>query len=74
MNYYSIHSLHEYIQKSPGKPLPGQKIAPKSKIVPNGTGQAAPSWVVHDRQVLRFSAYFQEAVHEKREEKYRIRK
>lgn len=56
-----------------GKALPGQKIPPKSKIVPNGAGQPAPSWVVHDRQVLRFSAFFQEAVHEKREEKYRIR-
>lgn len=33
-----------------------------------------PAWVAFDRQVLRFDAYFQEAVHEKREEQYRIRK
>jgi len=46
----------------------------KTTIVPNGVGQPAPSWVAFDRQVLRFSAYFQEAVHEKREETYRIRR
>jgi len=57
-----------------GLPLPGQKIPVKSKMVPNGAGQPAPSWVAYDRQVLRFTAFFQEAVHEKREEKYRIRK
>lgn len=57
-----------------GAVLPGQKSVQKSKVVANGTGQPAPSWVAYDRQVLRFSAFFQEAVHEKREEKYRIRK
>ena len=57
-----------------GLPLPGQKIKKKTTQVPNGEGPPLPSWVAHDRQVLRFSAFFQEAVHEKREEKYRIRK
>ena len=31
-------------------------------------------WVAFDKQVLCFNAYFQEVVHEKREEKYRFRK
>lgn len=40
----------------------------------SGTEAAAPAYVVFDRQVLCFHAYFQEAVHEKREEAYRVRK
>lgn len=33
----------------------------------------APAWLKHDRQVLRFYAYFQEAVTEDAKENYRIR-
>jgi len=33
----------------------------------------APAWLKHDRQVLRFSAYFQEPVHESPKENYRVR-
>jgi hypothetical protein len=33
----------------------------------------APAWLKHDRQVLRFSAYFQEPVHESPKENFRIR-
>ncbi|EDQ91296.1 uncharacterized protein MONBRDRAFT_15233, partial [Monosiga brevicollis MX1] len=32
-----------------------------------------PAWIAYDRQTLCFDAYFQEAVHEKREENYRVR-
>ena len=57
-----------------GEPLPGQKQKPNSSKIPRGSGQDLPSWVAFDKQVLCFDAYFQEAVHEKREEQYRIRK
>jgi hypothetical protein len=33
----------------------------------------APAWLKHDRQVLRFSAYFQEPVHESPKETFRVR-
>mmetsp|Transcript_6479 Transcript_6479/g.11952 ORF Transcript_6479/g.11952 Transcript_6479/m.11952 type:complete len:647 (+) Transcript_6479:118-2058(+) len=33
----------------------------------------APAWLKHDRQVLRFYAYFQEPVHESPKENYRVR-
>lgn len=32
-----------------------------------------PAWLKHDRQVLRFAAYFQEPVHENPKENFRIR-
>ncbi|KAK3754025.1 hypothetical protein QZH41_020312, partial [Actinostola sp. cb2023] len=57
-----------------GDPLPGQKLSPKHSFFPKGVGPEAPAWVAFDRQVLCFDAYFQEAVHEKREEQYRIRR
>lgn len=57
-----------------GEPLPGQKLRPKHSVYPKGVGPEAPAWVAFDRQVLSFDAYFQEAVHEKREEQYRIRR
>ena len=56
-----------------GEPLPGQKLKPKNSVIPRGNGSDLPAWVAFDRQVLCFDAYFQEAVHEKREEQYRIR-
>jgi len=57
-----------------GDPLYGQPVNKKHSIFPKGEGTTAPAWVAFDRQVLCFDAYFQEAVHEKREEQYRIRK
>ncbi|XP_039250468.1 EF-hand domain-containing family member C2-like isoform X2 [Styela clava] len=56
-----------------GEPLLGQKKKPKNSVFPRGEGSNAPTWVAFDRQVLCFQAYFQEAVHEKREEQFRIR-
>jgi hypothetical protein len=57
-----------------GEPLYGQSRKPKHSVFPKGEGTTAPAWVAFDRQVMCFDAYFQEAVHEKREEQYRIRK
>jgi len=57
-----------------GEPLHGQRTKPKHSVFPKGEGSTAPAWVAFDRQVLCFDAYFQEAVHEKREEQYRVRK
>lgn len=54
--------------------MPGSKSKPQNSSYPKGSGPQAPAWVAFDRQVLCFDAYFQEAVHEKREEKNRIRK
>lgn len=56
-----------------GELLLGQKVKSKHSVYPRGEGSNAPAWVAFDRQVLSFQAYFQEAVHEKREEQYRIR-
>ena len=56
-----------------GELLLGQKPKPRNSVIPPGSGTAQPAWVAFDRQVLCFDAYFQEAVHEKREEQYRIR-
>ncbi|XP_071380863.1 EF-hand domain-containing family member C2 [Centroberyx affinis] len=57
-----------------GELLVGQKIQPKYSVYPKGEGSDVPSWVAFDKQALCFEAYFQEAVPEKREETYRIRK
>ena len=58
--------------------LLGQKGAAEdsSRLYPANAqdGESVPAWVAFDRQVLRFDAYFREAVHEKRDENYRIRK
>lgn len=56
-----------------GEALLGQKMKPLNSVIPRGEGSAQPAWVAFDRQVLCFDAYFQEAVHEKREEQYRVR-
>ena len=60
-----------------GERLIGQKPPSKSSTMAYQSadgGAAVPAWVAYDRQVLRFYAYFQEAVHEKREEQYRVRR
>lgn len=56
-----------------GEPLRGQKAKVRNSNFPRGEGSSLPAWVAFDRQVLCFDAYFQEAVHEKREEQYRVR-
>lgn len=56
-----------------GEPLPGQSRGRNTSVYPDGVGTGQPSWVAFDRQVLRFYAYFQEAIEEKQEERYRIR-
>ena len=57
-----------------GQPLPGQTSSKNASVFPQGLGGDKPAWVAFDRQVLRFYAYFQEAVHEKRVEQFRIRR
>lgn len=54
--------------------MPGGKPKSKHSVYPKGSGPQLPAWVAFDRQVLCFDAFFQESVHEKREETYRIRK
>lgn len=54
--------------------MPGGKPKSRHSSYPKGDGPQAPAWVAFDRQVLCFDAYFQESVHEKREEQNRIRK
>jgi len=56
-----------------GELLRGQKPRNQNSAIPRGSGTDLPAWVAFDRQVLCFDGYFQEAVHEKREEQYRIR-
>ena len=56
-----------------GDPRLGQKQRVNNSFIPRGSGPAVPAWVAFDKQVLAFDAYFQEAVHEKREEQYRVR-
>lgn len=56
-----------------GEPLLGQNLKPKYSVYPRGIGSDAPSWVAFDKQVLSFHAYFQEAITDSREEKFRIR-
>jgi hypothetical protein len=48
----------------------GERPAHKNDAVP----RVAPKWLKHDRQVLNFQAYFQEAVVENAQENYRLRK
>ncbi|XP_066266669.1 EF-hand domain-containing family member C2-like [Branchiostoma lanceolatum] len=57
-----------------GAPLPGQKLKPRHSAFPSGEGSDKPAWLAFDRQVLSFESYFQEAVNEKREEQFRVRK
>ncbi|XP_076099003.1 EF-hand domain-containing family member C2-like isoform X1 [Mytilus galloprovincialis] len=56
-----------------GELLRGQKVKPRSSVFPRGNGSNLPAWVAFDRQVMCFDAFFQEAVHEKREEQFRVR-
>ncbi|XP_798540.1 EF-hand domain-containing family member C2 [Strongylocentrotus purpuratus] len=56
-----------------GDKLLGQTSQPQTSNIPLGQGNASPAWVAFDKQVLHFDAFFQEAVHEMRQQ-YRIRK
>jgi len=56
-----------------GYKIPGQVIPPKFSSYPKGEGANAPAWVAYDRQVLFFTAFFQEGVTERNDEQYRIR-
>ncbi|XP_010612376.1 EF-hand domain-containing family member C2 [Fukomys damarensis] len=56
-----------------GEPLIGQKVKTKYSTYPKGEGTGGPSWVVFDRQVLRFNAYLEDEVLDKSQEIYRIR-
>ncbi|EGD80907.1 hypothetical protein PTSG_01492 [Salpingoeca rosetta] len=50
------------------------KRVPSSTLRSDPTVAKQPAWLVFDRQTLSFDAYFQEAVHERREEHFRVRK
>jgi hypothetical protein len=75
------NKVSTYNKEAPGiggTTLTGQeedKIFTSIQVYPhNSTGERVPSWVAFDRKVLRFYAYFQEAVQERREEQYRVRR
>jgi Ca2+-binding EF-hand superfamily protein len=57
-----------------GKLLPGQSPKKNCSVYPTGVGGGQPAWVAFDRKVLRFYGYFQEAVHERTEEQFRVRR
>ena len=80
--YHKSHHF-EYLNEVPvvgdtkpgigGDPLPGQRAQPRNSAIPRGSGPDLPAWVAFDKQVLCFDAHFQEAVHEKKEEQFRVR-
>ncbi|KAJ3147022.1 EF-hand domain-containing member C2 [Geranomyces variabilis] len=78
-DYSNGVAVHKSAPGIGGKALPGQeesKIHTSVELYPHSDNSAdgVPAWVAFDRKVLRFYAYFQEAVHERREEQYRVRK
>lgn len=75
------NAVSTYNKEAPGiggASLPGQedeRIFTSIHVYPHTeAGERVPSWVAFDRKVLRFYAYFQEAVQERREEQYRVRR
>jgi hypothetical protein len=50
-----------------------EKFAEKEMLRKSYRPREAPSWLKHDRQVLRFNCYFQEGVKERKEENCRFR-
>ncbi|KAH9279125.1 EF-hand domain-containing family member C2 [Echinococcus granulosus] len=73
----SMGAVNFYYDNKPGiggEPLPGQRIDPPKSRYPDGHGSSAPAWITFDKQVLCFEAYFQQAVHESRDEQYRVRR
>jgi hypothetical protein len=57
------------------QPLPAGQAAKTGEILDVGPAlETLPAWVAYDRKVLRFGAYFKEAVTEDPVENFRIRK
>lgn len=56
-----------------GKPLKMSSVPAREKTVNDGVPRVSPQWLKHDRQVLRFYAYFQESVVEDPTENFRVR-
>eukprot|EP00002_Diphylleia_rotans_P019006 TRINITY_DN3675_c0_g1_i4.p1 TRINITY_DN3675_c0_g1~~TRINITY_DN3675_c0_g1_i4.p1 ORF type:complete len:580 (+),score=122.49 TRINITY_DN3675_c0_g1_i4:80-1819(+) len=73
---------HEDAPGIGGITLPGQKPRARRNEAtvtqlpgyPRNTYGALPAWLIYDRHVLRFEAFFKEAVHESRLEQYRVRR
>lgn len=59
-------------QGAPSPPVVPPPPQHEDPVAP--TAPAVPAYVALDRMVLRFFAYFKEAVHESRMENYRVRK
>lgn len=57
-----------------GDPMKLTGIPQRPKAENDAIPKIAPKWLKHDRQVLKFDAYFQESVVENRDENYRVRK
>jgi hypothetical protein len=57
-----------------GAPLKLKGTIQRPKPCNDAVPQVPPKWLKHDRQTLRFYAYFQEPVVEMREENFRVRK
>ena len=57
-----------------GEPMMMTGIPKREKTVNEAIPERPPQWLKHDRQVLRFSAYFQEHVVEDPTENFRLRK
>lgn len=57
-----------------GEPLKFRDFIKRPKTKNDAIPKQAPKWLKHDRQTLRFYAYFQEPVVESRDENFRVRK
>jgi hypothetical protein len=65
----------QQLQKS-GTPPEAYRASNRAVVTPPYKSIPAepPAWVRHDREVLRFYAYFKEAVHDNPSENFRVRK
>jgi len=81
-NYHKRHVFEKssgsipLVREAP-QPRPGPTIVPpppQHQIHQADLAPAVPAFVALDRMVLRFFAYYKEAVHESRMENYRVRK
>ena len=62
--------LRTSMQRPDGGSSQGRPVTPKNYAIP----RIPPVWLKYDRHVLRFYAYFQEAVNENPNENFRVRK